>query len=70
MPKVDVDGVGTLSFPVPEAQFAAIVRQAERAPAAGRADYHRHVRYARSGRSLPARSGSAVGGEFRACSRK
>ena len=32
MPKVDVDGVGTLSFPVPEAQFAAIVRQAERAP--------------------------------------
>ena len=32
MPKVDVDGVGTLSFPVPEAQIAAIVRQAERAP--------------------------------------
>ena len=32
MPKVDVDGVGTLSFPVLEAQFAAIVRQAERAP--------------------------------------
>ena len=32
MPKVDVDGVGALSFPVPEAQIAALVRQAERAP--------------------------------------
>lgn len=32
MPKVDVDGVGALSFPVPAAQIAALVRQAERAP--------------------------------------
>ncbi len=32
IPKVDVDGVGTLSFPVPEEQIVAIVRQAERAP--------------------------------------
>ena len=32
MPKVDVEGVGALSFPVPEEQIAAIVRRAERAP--------------------------------------
>lgn len=32
MPKVDVEGVGTLSFPVPEGQIAAIVGRAERAP--------------------------------------
>ncbi|MEO8132472.1 MAG: hypothetical protein ABI831_00620 [Betaproteobacteria bacterium] len=32
MPKVDVYGVGALSFPVPEAQIGALVRQAERAP--------------------------------------
>jgi hypothetical protein len=32
MPKVDIEGTGTLSFPVPEAQIAAIVRHAERAP--------------------------------------
>jgi hypothetical protein len=32
MPRVDIEGVGTLSFPVPDAQIAAIVRRAERAP--------------------------------------
>ncbi len=32
IPKVDVDGVGTLSFPVPQTQIAALVRHAERAP--------------------------------------
>jgi hypothetical protein len=32
MPKVDVEGVGTLSFPVPEEQIGTIVRRAERAP--------------------------------------
>ncbi len=32
MPKVDVGGVGTLSFPIPEEQIKAIVRRAERAP--------------------------------------
>ena len=32
MPRVEVDGAGTLSFPVPDAQIAALVRQAERAP--------------------------------------
>lgn len=32
MPKVDVEDAGTLSFPVPDAQIAAIVRRAERAP--------------------------------------
>ena len=32
MPKVDVERVGTLSFPVPDEQIAAIVRRAERAP--------------------------------------
>ncbi len=32
MPRVEVDGAGTLSFPVPDAQIAAIVRRAERAP--------------------------------------
>lgn len=32
MPRVDVEGAGTLSFPVPDAQIAAIVRRADRAP--------------------------------------
>jgi hypothetical protein len=32
MPRVEVEGAGTLSFPVPDAQIAAIVRRAERAP--------------------------------------
>src|SRR5215217_8213441 len=32
MPKVEVEGAGILSFPVPDAQIAAIVRRAERAP--------------------------------------
>lgn len=32
MPKVEVEGVGTLSFPVPDAQIAAMVRRSERAP--------------------------------------
>jgi hypothetical protein len=32
MPRVEVEGVGTLSFPVPDAQIASIVRRAERAP--------------------------------------
>jgi len=32
MPRVEIEGAGTLSFPVPDAQIASIVRQAERAP--------------------------------------
>ena len=32
MPKVEVDGAGTLSFPVPEAQVGSLVRHAQRAP--------------------------------------
>jgi hypothetical protein len=32
MPKVNIEGAATLSFPIPEAQVAAIVRHAERAP--------------------------------------
>src|SRR5690349_13221419 len=32
MPWVEIEGAGTLSFPVPDAQIAAIVRRAERAP--------------------------------------
>jgi len=32
MPRVEIEGAGTLSFPVPDAQIAAIVRGAERAP--------------------------------------
>ena len=32
MPRVDIEGAGTLSFPVPGAQIAAIVRRADRAP--------------------------------------
>lgn len=32
MPKVEVEGAGILSFPVPDEQIAAIVRRAERAP--------------------------------------
>lgn len=32
MPKVDVDGAGTLSFPVPEAQVGSLIRHAQRAP--------------------------------------
>ena len=32
MPRVEVAGAGALSFPVPEAQIAAIVRRAKRAP--------------------------------------
>jgi hypothetical protein len=32
MPKVEVNGAGALSFPVPDAQVAAIVRRAKRAP--------------------------------------
>jgi hypothetical protein len=32
MPRIEVEGAGTLSFPVPDAQIAAIVRRAKRAP--------------------------------------
>jgi hypothetical protein len=32
MPRIEVEGVGTLSFPVPDAQIAALVQRAERAP--------------------------------------
>lgn len=32
MPRMEVEGAGTLSFPVPDAQIAAILQQAERAP--------------------------------------
>ena len=32
MPRIEVEGVGTLSFPVPDTQIAALVRKAERAP--------------------------------------
>lgn len=32
MPQVEVEGAGMLSFPLPDAQIAAIVRRAERAP--------------------------------------
>jgi len=32
MPRIEVEGAGTLSFPVPDAQIAAIVQRAERAP--------------------------------------
>jgi hypothetical protein len=32
MPRVEIEGVGTLSFPVPDPQIAAIVKRAERAP--------------------------------------
>ena len=32
MPRVDIEGAGTLSYPVPDAQIAAIVRRADRAP--------------------------------------
>jgi hypothetical protein len=32
MPRVEVEGAGTLSFPVPDGQIAAIVRRAKRAP--------------------------------------
>src|SRR5262245_23327833 len=32
MPKLEVGGVGVISFPVPEAQIRQIVQQAERAP--------------------------------------
>lgn len=32
MPRVEIEGAGTLSFPVPNAQIAAIVRRAELAP--------------------------------------
>lgn len=32
MPKIEVEGVGVLSFPVPESQIAALVQQATRAP--------------------------------------
>jgi len=32
MPRVEIEGAGVLSFPVPDAQVAAIVRRAERAP--------------------------------------
>lgn len=32
MPKVEVEGAGTLSLPVPHSQIAMLIRQAERAP--------------------------------------
>jgi hypothetical protein len=32
MPRVEVERAGTLSFPVPDAQIAALVRRAQRAP--------------------------------------
>ena len=32
MPKVEVEGAGTLSLPVPDSQPATLMRQAERAP--------------------------------------
>lgn len=32
MPRIEVEGTGTLSFPVPDAQIASMVRRAERSP--------------------------------------
>ena len=32
MPRLEVDGVGMLSFPVPETQVLALIEEAERAP--------------------------------------
>lgn len=32
MPRVEVEGAGTLSFPVPDSQIAALIKKAERAP--------------------------------------
>jgi hypothetical protein len=32
MPRVEIEGAGTLSFPVPDAQIADVIRRAERAP--------------------------------------
>jgi len=32
MPKMEVEGVGVLSFPVPASQIAALIQQATRAP--------------------------------------
>ena len=32
IPRVDIDGVGVLSFPVPDSQIEAVVRRAQRAP--------------------------------------
>jgi hypothetical protein len=32
MPRVEVEGAGRLSFPVPDAQIASMVRRAKRAP--------------------------------------
>lgn len=32
LPKVEVEGVGLLSYPIPEGQVAAVIQQAERAP--------------------------------------
>lgn len=32
MPTIEIDGVGPLSFPIPDAQIATLVRRSERAP--------------------------------------
>ena len=40
MPKIEVEGVGVLSFPVPPAQIAALVQQATRAPGGVRTGSH------------------------------
>ena len=32
MPRIEVEGAGVLSFPVPDAQIVAVVRKAGRAP--------------------------------------
>ena len=32
LPKLEVDGVGVISFPVPETQIRQLIAQAERAP--------------------------------------
>lgn len=59
MPRVEIEGAGTLSFPVPDAQIAAIARRGQNgrltAKARTRSSIHPYARY---GRSLPARSKS------------
>jgi hypothetical protein len=59
MPRVEVEGTGTLSFPVPDAQIASIVRRAERSPYAGARKQLSIRPCATYGRSLPGRSRSA-----------
>ena len=60
MPRIEVEGTGTLSFPLPDTQIAALVRRAERAPyGRGRRRLSTHP-CATSGRLLPGRSQSAA----------